>query len=61
MGLKGVDNMELYEKEVRFDIYCKTCKYRFESEVKDPCNECLSFPVKPYSSIPINWKSKSRN
>lgn len=45
-------------KEVRFDEYCKTCKYEAKNEDQDPCDECLSNPVNLYSRKPINWKKK---
>lgn len=43
------------EKEVRFDIYCESCKHCDKSGHEDPCNECLDTPVNSYSSKPINW------
>ena len=45
-------------KEVRFDEYCKTCKYEPKKEDEDPCDECLNNPVSLYSKKPVNWKEK---
>ena len=46
-------------KFVRFDIYCKDCKYQTTEETDDPCNECLAEPVNEYSKKPVCFK-KSR-
>ena len=50
--------MELRDKEVRFDRYCKDCTHRFDRETTDPCNDCLDMPVKRHSAIPIHWERK---
>ncbi len=48
--------MESKTKEVRFDLYCKTCKdYKLE-ESQDPCNECLNEPSNEDSHKPVNWR-----
>ena len=46
------------EKEVRFDLYCKTCAHYQEDESEDICNECLTRPVNENSVKPINWKKR---
>ena len=43
-------------KEVYFDQYCKTCKYKDTKETEDPCDECLNEPVNLYSHKPTKWK-----
>jgi hypothetical protein len=43
-------------KEVRFDIHCKTCKYKDTKEKDSPCNECLDEPMNLYSDKPVRWK-----
>ena len=48
---------EVY-KEVRFDQYCKTCKYEKLKEDESPCYECLENPVNVYSHKPVCWKEK---
>ena len=53
--------MENEYKEVRFDQFCKTCKYEKLDEVKDPCNECLEDFMNLYSSKPVNWEEKDKN
>lgn len=45
-------------REVRFDIYCKTCASEKVKETDDPCNECLSNPSNFNSEKPVNWKEK---
>lgn len=32
-------------KEVRFDVYCPTCKYFLLPEYEEPCNGCLCIPA----------------
>lgn len=48
--------MESKQKEVRFDLYCKTCKYYKLDESEDPCNECLNEPSNEDSHKPVNWR-----
>ena len=43
------------KKEVRFDIWCKTCRYRFRKETEDPCDNCLSEPANDNSTKPIEY------
>jgi len=45
-------------KEVRFDIYCKTCKYHDFVETKDPCNECLEVYVREGTMEPEMYEEK---
>ena len=42
-------------KEVLFDKWCKTCKYRFKGEAEDPCNDCLNEPSNNDSTKPIEY------
>lgn len=46
------------KKEVYYGQYCRTCKYRNRSEVKDPCNKCLNEPWNIDSHKPTQWKKK---
>ncbi len=50
--------MENKTKEVRFDLYCKTCKYHDLDESKDPCNDCLNEPSNENSHKPVFWEEK---
>lgn len=45
-------------REVRFDKYCKTCKYKDIRGEEDPCDECLSEPANLYTDRPVNWKEE---
>ena len=52
--------MESREKEVRYDIYCRTCKYADMTD-KDGlpvlrCEECQATPTNVDSTRPINYK-----
>lgn len=50
--------MEIKDKIVRFDKYCKDCEYFDLDEGLDPCNECLYSPANQNSQKPINFKKK---
>lgn len=45
-------------KEVHFNEYCATCKYRDLDESDDPCYDCLDEPVNVYSHKPVYWKER---
>ena len=45
-------------KEVRFDLYCKTCKNEDVKDVEEPCNECLDNPINLYSHKPVKYEEK---
>ena len=44
------------DKEVFFDEYCETCKYRSKQEYEEPCATCLDNPVNLNSHKPTEWK-----
>ena len=48
--------METTEKIVKFDIYCKTCKYKDRDEHLDPCNECLANGRGENTRKPMYWE-----
>lgn len=50
--------MEDNFKEVYFDKYCKSCKYRNNEENEDPCYNCLGEPARLYSHKPVNYKEE---
>ena len=45
-------------KEVRFDRYCKLCKYKDLPEKADPCNECMETPMRSGSCKPEKYDPK---
>ena len=47
--------MQENKKEVRFDIYCKKCKFANTSASNNPCNECLGHPSNEGSHVPVNF------
>lgn len=47
--------MDYDYKLVRFDLYCKDCKYRKLNENEEPCNECLTHAVNLHSRKPVNF------
>ena len=50
--------MENDYKIVRFDEYCKKCRYEKLKDDEDPCNECLTNTVNLYSHRPVNFEEK---
>ncbi len=47
--------METHDKEVRYDLYCRTCKHKDTPQADDPCDECLSTPMNDGSVKPVNY------
>ena len=45
-------------QEVRFDNFCKTCRYKDLPESESPCFECLEEPMRYYSDTPVKWMEK---
>lgn len=45
-------------KEVLFNAYCTTCKYKDTDETEDPCNECLTNPANENSHKPVNYEEE---
>lgn len=50
--------MEYIYKEVYFDKYCKTCKYKEKKDSEHPCHECLDEPINLHSHKPVKWEAK---
>lgn len=50
--------MEVSEKFVDFEEYCKRCVYynTDENDANSPCGECLACPINIGSHKPINFK-----
>ena len=44
--------MEYPEKEVYFEIYCKSCKHANKFGSDEPCNECLTIGHRENSHKP---------
>lgn len=47
-------------REVRFDLYCKTCIHYETKEGEDPCNECLGEGMNEESSKPICYEEADK-
>lgn len=52
--------MQYDYKEVYFNEYCKSCKYKDVDDVKDPCNECLDEPINLHSHKPVKYEPKEK-
>lgn len=52
--------MEIIEKIVRFDIYCKTCKHKDLDEHLDPCNDCLAEGTNDNTRKPKYWEEAKK-
>ena len=48
--------METHDKEVRYDLYCRTCKHKDTDQADDPCDECLLSPMNEGSVKPVNYE-----
>lgn len=48
--------MEDIYREVDFEKYCKTCRYKKRDEKCDPCNDCLAEETNANSEKPVYWK-----
>lgn len=48
--------MESKEKEARFDLFCRYCKFNSLLGSEDPCNECLNSPSNEDSHRPVLFK-----
>lgn len=51
--------MQTNTKEVYFNGYCDTCKYKNIKSTSDPCNECLSSPFNVNTHEPVMYESKN--
>lgn len=52
--------MEEVYKIVRFDKYCKTCKFNKTSMDDEPCSECMCYPANAYSHKPVNYEADEK-
>ena len=43
------------ERIVEFDKYCETCRYYETPETENPCNDCLTIPVREDSRKPEKY------
>lgn len=48
--------MEVVTKEVDFFKYCRSCKHKKDEETKDPCNECLTYPMNIHTRKPMMYE-----
>ena len=48
--------MEGKLKEVRFDIFCRSCSFYPESSTKEPCTTCLGVPGREESHKPEKYR-----
>jgi len=60
--------MDASYRIVDFENYCPLCKFKDLEENKEPCEECLSTPMRQYSRKPEKFeeaeekgKKKSKN
>lgn len=48
------------QKEVYFNIYCKSCKHEKLQEQDDICNACLTEGSNYYSHKPVMYEEKEK-
>ncbi len=44
--------------EVDFETYCRKCRHWIKKDTDEPCNECLEYPARLYSSKPEKFEGK---
>lgn len=54
-----MDDNEDY-KEVRYERYCQTCKFKATKQYEEPCNKCLEEYTNLYTEKPVRWEENSR-
>lgn len=47
-------------KEVRFDLYCKKCKYAKIDDTEEPCNTCLEEFTNEGTDRPTQYKEETK-
>ena len=47
-----------FKKLVEYEGKCQTCEHRDVLPDEEPCDECISNPVRDVSHTPINYKPK---
>ena len=45
-------------KEVRFDIYCASCRYHERHEYYDPCTSCMEIAMREGTEKPEYYEKK---
>ena len=45
-------------KEVYFNEYCNSCRFKDNKETDTPCDECLAEPVNLHSHKPVKYIKK---
>ena len=45
-------------KEVRFNKYCKKCRWDDRNEVYDPCNDCLEISMREGTEKPYYYEEE---
>lgn len=52
--------MEIIDRFVDYNKYCKICKHRNLEEFRDPCNDCLDNPVMAGTKIPMHYEEDEK-
>ena len=55
-----MSDVKITKKEVYFDQYCKTCKFKDKDEQQDPCDECLNEYFNEGSHKPVKYKEADK-
>lgn len=55
--------MQYYETETLMMVdhakYCKSCQYQNYRGEEDPCNECLAYPERANSTVPMYYRKEA--
>lgn len=50
--------MNILQKLVKFEKYCKRCVYKDLPDSEDPCDQCMCYPANGDSHKPVFFKDK---
>lgn len=52
--------MECKEHFVEFHEYCKTCLYKEQDSIEEPCNECLTLTARSGTKKPLCYEEDQK-
>lgn len=52
--------MQIINKEVDFEKYCKECKYKDLPGNEEPCDSCMEYPVRTYTTKPVKFEKDKK-
>lgn len=50
--------MDIHEKEVRYEKWCGTCRWKNLPDYEEPCNECMERFTNFGTDRPVRYEKK---